>query len=178
MCSSQSTWLFTTGFVNYIHSVFPDKDHKRNNFFFPCFCLFLFYPKQRQLNVLLLRGTYRALNEANGSEMALDAFLTASLRSTRNIFIQFSLTCMLWAVLRMWHYHQVLKKLGNLWVGSCLPLPCVSALVPLSLSDTPQPLSLAVSLGFSVFPCFHQSSSTANDIVSISKHFGAKLLTH
>lgn len=50
---------------------------------------------------LLLRGTYRTLNEANGSEMTLDAFLTASLRSSRNISIQFSLTCMLQAVLRM-----------------------------------------------------------------------------
>lgn len=69
-------------------------------------------------------------------------------------------------------------KQGNGWVGSCLPLPYVSALVPLSLSDTPQPLSLAVWLDFCVFLCFYQSPSTASGIVSISRHFGAKLLNH
>lgn len=69
-------------------------------------------------------------------------------------------------------------KLGNVGVGSCLPLPFVRVLVPLSLSDTPQPLSLAVWLDFSVFPYFHQSPVTASSIVSISKHFGAKLLNH
>lgn len=38
---------FSTGFVNYIHSAFPDKDHKMSKFFFFMFLLFSCFIQSR-----------------------------------------------------------------------------------------------------------------------------------